>query len=73
MTLASFSRGIPLRNARLFNQIHNKIIMKNLITPPYLTPQVRAIALSTERGFAASLEDPIVPPGGSEGTGEEEW
>lgn len=47
--------------------------MKNLITPPYLTPQVRAIALSTERGFAASLEDPIVPPGGSEGTGEEEW
>ena len=29
---------------------------------PYLTPQVRAIALSTERGFAASLEDPVTDP-----------
>ncbi len=47
--------------------------MKNLIAQPYIAPHVRAIALSTERGFAASLENPIVPPGGSEGTGEEEW
>lgn len=47
--------------------------MKNLISQSYLAPQVRKIELSLERGFAASLENPIVPPGGSEGTGEEEW
>ncbi len=62
MSLTSFSRGIPLRDARLFNQTHNKNTMKNLISQPYLAPQVREIALSTERGFAASLEDPVTDP-----------
>ncbi len=36
--------------------------MEKLCLLPYLTPQVRAIALSTERGFATSLEDPITDP-----------
>ncbi len=36
--------------------------MNKLYPLPYLTPQVRAIALSTERGFAASLEDPVTDP-----------
>ena len=36
--------------------------MEKLCLLPYLTPQVRAIALSTERGFAASLEDPVTDP-----------
>ena len=40
--------------------------MKNLISQPYLAPQVREIELSLERGFAASLENPIVDP-------EQEW
>ncbi len=62
MSLTSFSRGILLRDARFHNQIYNKITMKNLITPPYLAPQVRKIELSLERGFAASLEDPVTDP-----------
>ena len=36
--------------------------MEKLCLLPYLTPQVRAIMLSTERGFAASLEDPVTDP-----------
>ncbi len=62
MSLTLFSRGIPLRDARLFNQTHNKITMKNLIAQPYIAPQVRKIELSLERGFAASLEDPVTDP-----------
>ncbi len=62
MTLTSFSRGIPLRDARFHNQTYNKITMKNLIAQPYIAPQVRKIELSLERGFAASLEDPVTDP-----------
>ncbi len=40
----------------------NLFTMEKLCLLPYLTPQVRAIALSTERGFAASLEDPVTDP-----------
>ena len=36
--------------------------MKNLIAQPYIAPQVRKIELSLERGFAASLEDPVTDP-----------
>ena len=36
--------------------------MEKLCLLPYLAPLVRAIALSTERGFAASLEDPVTDP-----------
>jgi len=48
--------------------------MKKSVLRPYRMPQIREIRLALERGFAASPEYPIiVPPGGSEGTGEEEW
>lgn len=36
----------------------------------YSVPVVRELPLRIERGFAASLD---VPPGGSEGTDEEDW
>ncbi len=36
--------------------------MKKFYSLPYLAPQIREIALSTERGFAASLEDPVTDP-----------
>jgi hypothetical protein len=62
MSLTPFSRGITLRGARFHNQTYNKITMKNLIAQQYLAPQVREIELSLERGFAASLEDPIIDP-----------
>jgi len=40
--------------------------MKKSVLRPYRMPQIREIELSLNRGFAASLENPVVDP-------EQEW
>ncbi len=40
--------------------------MGKLCLLPYRMPQIREISLALERGFAASLENPVVDP-------EQEW
>ena len=47
---------------KVIKDTKNLFTMNKLYLLTYLAPQVRAIALSTERGFAASLEDPITDP-----------
>ena len=51
-----------LKVFKVVKDTKNLLTMEKLCLLPYLTPQVRAISLSTERGFAASLEDPITDP-----------
>ena len=51
-----------LKVFKVVKDTKNLFTMEKLCLLPYLAPQVRAIALSTERGFAASLEDPITDP-----------
>ena len=47
---------------KVIRDTNNLFTMEKLYLLPYLAPLVREIALSTERGFAASLEDPITDP-----------
>ena len=47
---------------KVIRDTKNLFTMEKLYLLPYLAPLVREIALSTERGFAASLEDPITDP-----------
>ena len=47
---------------KVIKDTKNLFTMEKLCLLPYFAPQVREIALSTERGFAASLEDPITDP-----------
>ncbi len=51
-----------LKVFKVVKDTKNLFTMEKLCLLPYLTPQVRAIMLSTERGFAASLEDPVTDP-----------
>jgi len=47
---------------KVIKDTKNLFTMEKLCFLPYLAPLVREIALSTERGFAASLEDPVTDP-----------
>ncbi len=47
---------------KVIKDTKNLFTMEKLCLLPYLASLVRAIALSTERGFAASLEDPVTDP-----------
>ena len=51
-----------LKVFKVVKDTKNLFTMNKLYLLTYLAPQVRAIALSTERGFAASLEDPVTDP-----------
>ena len=51
-----------LKGIKYFANPNNFHTMGKLSFLPYLAPQVREIALISECGFAASLEDPVTDP-----------